>query len=216
MSLLTLVRHGQAQPFEEDSDRLTELGTRQVYALGAYWTGRRAMWTEAWSGTLERQLKTAEAVASCYRKAGFDFPIIRQSESFNEYSVPIPQEALHRVRLVPADQRNRVFQLAMEEAMSGWKKTPEFVAFHQRVTEGLKRLVDDKPSQSRIVVFTSGGPIGVAVQSVLCAPAQQAIEINWRLRNSSLTDFIFSAGRISLDCFNVTPHLISDALQSFR
>ena len=216
MSILTLVRHGQAQPFEEDSDRLTELGTKQAYALGAYWAGRRAMWTEAWSGTLERQLKTAEAVTACYRKAGFDFPAVQQSEAFNEYSVPIPAEALGRVRLAPEYQRNRIFQSVIEDAMSAWKKTPGFARFHHRVTAGLKRLVLDRPPQSRIVVFTSGGPIGVALQCVLCAPAQQAIEINWRVRNCSLTEFIFSGRRVSLDRFNVTPHLVSDEMQSFR
>ena len=216
MSLLTLVRHAQAQPFEEDSDRLTELGTKQAYALGAYWAGRRAMWTEVWSGTLERQLKSAEAVTACYRKSGLDFPAVQHSEAFNEYSVPIPPDDLRRVQLAPAGERNRIFQAIIEDAMSAWKKTPEFALFHHRVTAGLRRLMQDKPSQTRIVLFTSGGPIGVAVQSALCAPAQQAIEINWRVRNSSLTEFIFSGNRISLDRFNATPHLVSDELQSFR
>jgi broad specificity phosphatase PhoE len=216
MSLLTLVRHGQAQPFDEASDRLSELGTKQSYALGMYWAGRRAMWNEAWSGTLERQRKTAEAVAACYRKAGFAFPAVQYSDAFNEYSVPIPPDAMRQVRLAAEDQKNRIFQSIIEEAISAWKKTPEFAMFHHRVTVGLKQLIHNKPSQSRIVVFTSGGPIGVAVQSVLCAPAQQAIEINWRVRNCSLTEFIFSGSRISLDRFNATPHLVSDEMQSFR
>ncbi len=216
MSLLTLVRHGQAQPFEDDSDRLTELGTRQAYALGAYWVGRRAMWSQVWSGTLGRQLSTAEAVKACYRKAGLDFPAIQQSEAFNEYPVPIPPEALRQVQLAPEGQKNRIFQSVIEDAMSAWKKTPEFALFHHRVTAGLKQLIQDKPSQSRLVVFTSGGPIGVAVQSTLRAPSEQAIEINWRVRNCSLTEFIFSGSRVSLDRFNATPHLVSDELQSFR
>ena len=216
MSLLTLVRHAQAQPFEEDSDRLTDLGTKQAYALGAYWAGRRAMWSQAWSGTLERQRVTAEIVAECYRKAGLDFPALQESEAFNEYAVPVPPDAWRRMRLAPAAQRNRIFQSVIENAMSSWKKTPEFAIFHHRVTTGLKLFLQSATSQSRIVVFTSGGPIGVAVQCVLSAPAQKAIDINWRVRNCSLTEFIFSGSRVSLDCFNVTPHLVSDELRSFR
>ena len=216
MSVLTLVRHGQARPFENDSDHLTDLGARQARALGVYWAGRRTMWDQAWSGTLERQRKTAEIVATCYHETGLEFPALQQSEAFNEYLVPIPKDALQEVHLAPADRRNRVFQSLIEKAMAEWMKTPEFADFHRRVTEGLKSLMRSAPPQSRIVVLTSGGPIGVCVQSVLRAPVQQAVDINWRVRNCSLTDFIFSGSRISLDCFNATPHLDADELQSFR
>jgi broad specificity phosphatase PhoE len=215
MSVLTLVRHGQARPFENDSDRLTDLGARQARALGAHWARRRTMCDQAWSGTLERQRKTAEIVATCYHEAGLEFPALQQSEAFNEYSVPIPEDALREVQLAPADRRNRIFQFVIETAMAQWMKTPEFTTFHRCVTEGMKSLIRNAP-QSRIMVFTSGGPIGVCVQTVLHAPVQQAIEINWRVRNCSLTEFIFSGSRISLDCFNATPHLGSDELQSFR
>ena len=216
MSLLTLVRHGQALLFENEPDRLSELGIKQAHALGMYWTKRRALWTQAWSGTLERQVATAEIVASCYKKAGFDFPRIQQCEGFNEYSVHIPPEELQQVQLAPPEQRNAHFQTAIENAMAAWKKTAEFALFHHGVTSKMKQFMQTAPSQSRILIFTSGGPIGVAVQSALRAPSEQAIEINWRVRNSSLTEFIFSGNRISLDCFNVTPHLVSDELQSFR
>lgn len=216
MSVLTLVRHGQARPFEDDSDRLTELGARQARALGAYWAGRGIKWNQAWSGTLERQRKTAEIAAACYREAGFEFPALQQSEAFNEYSVPIPATHFDKVRLAPVDQRNRVFQRLIENAMSEWMKTPDFSAFHQRVTDGLKLLMCNAAPQSRIVLFTSGGPIGVSLQSALHAPVQQAIDINWRVRNCSVTEFLFSGSRISLDCFNATPHLDADQLQSFR
>jgi broad specificity phosphatase PhoE len=47
----------------------------------------------------------------------------------------------------------------------------------------------------------------VAVQIVLQAPEPMAIEINWRVKNCSLTEFVYTRGRISLDTFNATPHL---------
>ena len=216
MSVLTLVRHGQARPFEDDSDRLTDLGARQARALGTYWSKRGTKWDQAWSGMLERQRKTAEIVAACYHEACLDFPALQQSEAFNEYSIPISKEDLREVQLAPADRRNRIFQSLIENAMSAWIGTHEFADFHRRAAEGLQLLTRNAPPGSRIAVFTSGGPIGVSVQSVLHAPAQEAIEINWRVRNCSLTEFVFSGGRISLDCFNATPHLPYDQLQSFR
>jgi hypothetical protein len=45
------------------------------------------------------------------------------------------------------------------------------------------------------------------VQTVLKAPENMAIELNWRIRNCSLTEFLFTRGRTSLDVFNATPHL---------
>lgn len=216
MSVLTLVRHGQARPFENDSDRLTDLGARQARGLGTYWSRHRTKWDQAWSGMLERQRKTAEIVATCYHEACLDFPALRQSEAFDEYSLAIPKEDLLGLQLAPADRRNRIFQSLIENAMSAWIGTHEFVEFHRRVTAGLQSLMRNAPAGSRIVVFTSGGPIGVSVQSVLQAPERQAIDINWRVRNCSLTEFVFSGNRISLDCFNATPHLDSDELQSFR
>jgi hypothetical protein len=34
-----------------------------------------------------------------------------------------------------------------------------------------------------------------------------AMELNWRIRNCSLTELIFTRSRVSLDVFNATPHL---------
>ena len=44
-------------------------------------------------------------------------------------------------------------------------------------------------------------------QTVLKAPAAAALELNWRIRNASLTTLLFSGPRLSLDGFNALPHL---------
>ena len=73
----------------------------------------------------------------------------------------------------------------------------------------------ERPGSRRVAVFTSGGPIGVAVMTALGAPDRRALELNWRTRNASLTHFLFSGGKISLDGFNATPHLRPE-MESFR
>ena len=82
-----------------------------------------------------------------------------------------------------------------------------WTAFHERVRRGFQPIIESEAPSRRVVVFTSGGPIGVAVQTVLQAPDHIAIEVNWRIKNCSLTEFVFTRGRISLDMFNATPHL---------
>ena len=117
--------------------------------------------------------------------------------------------------------RNKRFQPIFEDVMAKWLANEltgcePWDAFRGRVTEALREIMD-KPGSRRVAVFTSGGPIGVAVQSVMKAPERTAIEINWRVRNTSLTGFLFSGSRISLDGFNATPHLAdSRGLESFR
>ena len=64
--------------------------------------------------------------------------------------------------------------------------------------------------------FTSGGPIGACVQLSLDAPKAQTMQVNWRVKNASLTEFTFSKGRLSLDSFNREPHVQDPALSSFR
>jgi len=54
------------------------------------------------------------------------------------------------------------------------------------------------------------------VQRALRAPKPVALELNWRVRNTSLTEFVFGRDRLSLDFFNTMPHLADASLQSFR
>jgi broad specificity phosphatase PhoE len=72
------------------------------------------------------------------------------------------------------------------------------------------------PPSRRVVVFTSGGPIGLAVQSSVQAPARSFLDVNWRVRNTSITQFVFDRSRITLDCFNAIPHLDEVSLWTYR
>jgi broad specificity phosphatase PhoE len=73
-----------------------------------------------------------------------------------------------------------------------------------------------EPASRRVAAFTSGGPIGACVQAVMQAPLSMAMEINWRVRNTSITEILYSRDRISLDTFNGVPHLTDAALLTFR
>ena len=111
----------------------------------------------------------------------------------------------------------RMFEVVVRHWMEGTLADPEvepWAAFRDRVCQALARLTRVGPSR-QVVAFTSGGVIGVMVQTVLRAPDTAAIELNWRVRNGSLTGFLFSGGRISLDYFNATPHLEEGEI-SFR
>lgn len=202
MSTLVLVRHAQARPFESDSDRLSETGEQQSVRLGEYWRTLGVRFDEVYTGTLLRHTRTAEL-------AGFSSFAARAE--FNEY------DAQGILRCCPGyapatDNRElqKMFETAMPLWIAGTLEAPgieTWQAFRDRVTRGLRAIFEADRGSRRVLVFTSGGPIGLAVQTALQAPPAMAIELNWRIRNCSLTEFLFTRGRISLDTFNATPHL---------
>jgi broad specificity phosphatase PhoE len=247
MSWLTLVRHGQAAAFTANSDQLTDLGARQAQALAQYWSSRQVGFDEVYTGTLERQIATERIVGEAMRSAGLAWPEPVRDAGWNEYDAggitgklaPVLAErdpvfaalADDFQRNAQARDRNRYFQRMFEALMESWVRgevqapgVEPFDAFHARVRRARDAVLappgvtpDVKPATRRVAVFTSGGPIGVCVQLAVEAPPPSAVQLNWRVKNASLTEIVFSSlQRLSLDNFNTLPHLDDPALQSFR
>ncbi|HWZ33674.1 MAG TPA: histidine phosphatase family protein [Bryobacteraceae bacterium] len=206
MSTLTVVRHAQARPFEKNSDSLSELGERQARTLGEYWSRLGVTFDEVLSGSLQRHCQTA-ALALMSPQVVPDW---------NEYDA----EGIMRSHPHPSTfPDNRAFQKVFESAMDQWMEgsangAEPYSAFRDRVLRGLRRI-QQGPSNRRVVLFTSGGPIGILVQTALNAPERSFLDVNWRVRNCSISEFVFSADRLSLDSFNTVPHL-DEKLKTFR
>jgi broad specificity phosphatase PhoE len=238
MSQLVLVRHGQAAAFTADSDRLTELGERQARELGRWLASRGTRLDEVHVGTLRRQRETAERVGEALLAAGLPFPGAREDAAWNEYDAGGITGRLGRAlaerdasyaalvadfeRNAGARDRNRYFQRMFEALMERWvsgevndEGVESFAAFHARVRAARDTILSRDGSRN-VMVFTSGGPIGVCVQLALQAPPAMAVQINWRVKNGSMTEMLFSKDRLSLDSFNAVPHLDGAELQSFR
>ena len=45
---------------------------------------------------------------------------------------------------------------------------------------------------------------------------EKMLELSWRVRNASLTDVVFTPERITLDTFNMVPHLTEPELWTYR
>jgi broad specificity phosphatase PhoE len=219
VSTLTLVRHGQARPFEKDSDRLSPLGEEQARAVGEYWRRHGIVFDEVVCGSLTRHRQT---LACAGLEAGVEDP------GWNEYDAGAILE-----RLAPAlarenadfvarrkefdgaaSDKNKYFQKMLEPLMDAWLSgrvsadgVEPFADYRSRVLGALRRIVDAEGSSRNVVVFTSGGPIGLCVQHVLRAPDSAFLEVNWRVRNCSISEFTFSRGRLTLDTLNTMGHL---------
>ena len=238
MSVLYIVRHGQATFFDEDYDRLSETGIEQARVLGNYWREQGIQIKEVYSGSLKRQLQTAAACGSTYGSNGNSWPEIKVLAGLNEYKSDEVMDKLkdelvarhEHVRKFSDDfagateerERYRTFHRLLEAIMyyyiAGDYESTGFETwreFHDRVTRAYQTIRNQEGRGRAVAVFTSGGPVGVSVQTCLNAPEQQAGYLNWRVYNASITQFTFRADRISLDQFNSIPHL-PKGLQTYR
>lgn len=239
MSTLTLVRHGQARMFDDDYDRLSSLGEEQSRRLGAFWAERKIAFDEIYSGPQKRQTHTAEIVRDCYAQAGLKFPEIIIIDEMREYDGDgiikglLPQLVAgdDRIRQLAEEyekssdgaDRHRRFQRMFEAVTTLWVQgkvtSPDvepWQSFHSRVGHGLELITSGEGSGRRVALFTSGGPTSVAVQLAARAPEAMAMEFNWRVRNCSLTEIVFSRGRFTLDVFNTLAHLDDPAMWTYR
>lgn len=233
MSKLVLVRHGQASFFADDYDKLSEMGERQARALAEHWLRTGEAFDEVYTGTLERQRRTAEVVGEAFTDAGQPWPKADVLPGLDEYPADDIMEHL-LPRLAEHNQHVRQLQQDFETAESGVEKYRTFhrllaavmdewiegayagnglmpwAAFRDGVRDAVRAIMNKEGSGRRVAVFSSGGVIGVSVQSVMQAPDRMAAELNWRIHNCSLTEFTFSGPRVSLDCFNAVPHLLHE------
>lgn len=215
----------------DDYDRLSDLGVLQAEALGSRWVNDGVRPTHIFAGTLQRQQRSAEGVRHAFSAAGIELPAIHTLEGLDEYPAetlvqdlapraaathPEVQRWLDAVASASnQSQQYRAVHRLLEAAMTVWVNDecdldglamPSWAQFSDGVRTALQatRVAD---SGAVVAVFTSGGPVGIAVQTVLGAPQLSAASLNWRVRNASVTRFTYSGPRISLDSFNDVAHL---------
>jgi len=209
MGTVTFVRHGQASFGAADYDCLSPLGERQCEALGAYLAARGRRFDAVVRGTLRRHRQSLDAIARQLE----GLPVALEWPALDEYDGVALVRALVGT-LPPVDTRDGYkhhFRL-LREALAAWMDgriepagMPSWPAFRDGVGSALGRLHAEFPGD--VLVVSSGGPISTAVAQVLGAPGSAMIELNMRLRNSALTEFVGSRTGHALAGFNAVPHL---------
>jgi broad specificity phosphatase PhoE len=210
MGTLYLVRHGQASFGTHDYDRLSALGAQQCAALGA-WMHRRGLSFEGvLRGTLRRHVQSLQAIAGGLP----GLPAAIEWPGLNEYDSEAIVRAVHTGELpaaTTAEGARQHFRL-LREGLLRWMDgeiqpagMPDWPGFVAGVNAALD-LVRQR-FEGNVLLVSSGGPISTAVGQVLAAPPGSVVELNLRLRNSALTEFVFTPRRHALLAFNGLPHL---------
>lgn len=239
MGRLFLVRHAQASFLSQNYDQLSALGETQARLLGEYWAQRHVAFDRICSGPALRHRKTAQLVGEAFRMAGIAFPSLVVAEEFDEFqgdavvSQSLPEllanndrirefhSALQNSKEEASKRAN--FQRLFQEVISMWVNgeivppgVESWKNFCARVNRGLSKSLGEARKGELSVIFTSGGPVSVAVQRALHLSAQDTLHIAWMPRNCSFTEFLFSADRFTLSSFNSFPHLDNESLLTHR
>lgn len=213
MSTLYLVRHGQASFGADDYDRLSDLGRRQSLRLGQYLRERLGdglRFDAVLTGTLRRQRDTWAGIAE---GAGLDVPHLFWP-GLNEYDSHAVIDTVHPDPLPRPDtpelyrQHFRLLRDGLAAWMAGRVQPvgmPSYADFRAGVVGALDHVRENHGGN--VLLVSSGGPIATAVAHVLDAPPATSIELNLRIRNTALTEFVFNPRRHQLLSYNTLPHL---------
>ncbi|MBK9235985.1 MAG: histidine phosphatase family protein [Rhodoferax sp.] len=218
MGTLYLVRHGQASFGAQDYDQLSELGAKQSVRLGQYLAGKGLTFDAALCGTLRRQIGTCDGILR-----GGGYPLeARHWPGLNEFDSHAIIATVHPHPLEKTDspERYREHFRLLRDGLRQWmngvvspKGMPPYQEFRQGVVEVLDHI--RKTYQGNVLLVSSGGPISTAVGHVLATSPETTIELNLRIRNSSVTEFEFNPKRHTLVTYNTLPHLDTPELASW-
>lgn len=222
MSVLLLVRHGQASFGAKDYDALSRVGHEQAQVLGAALAARGVVPVRVVRGAMRRHEGTAtEAVAA----AGWDLaPQVDEGwDEFDHQRVIEAHRPAYRNRtLMKADLARtlkpmRAFRDMFDQAVARWVTGehdgdyPEsFSDFAARVRAALLRTMEGMPDSGLTVVVTSGGPVAVVAADLLAGDLSAWARFNRVTVNTGVTKVVSGGSGLSCVSFNDHAHLDHD------
>lgn len=223
MSRILLIRHGQASFMKKNYDQLSELGQQQSVRLG-HWMMEKGVDPEVlYSGTLSRQQDTCKLSLGESRPPAID-------ASFNEHEGPAIFKTYFPTYLAEKPALAEEIEIkGMQDPTIRPQLIKAFFQMHHLWTQGkvqsgehesweafkaraktAYKLILAAAEKGSVAVYTSGGLIASILGLVLELKDEKVVDLNWQIRNTSITELKLSAGRLHLREFNATPHLTSD------
>ena len=209
MSVLLLVRHGQASWGEADYDRLSPRGVEQSRLLGAALAGRAVRPDLVLRGSLRRHRQTADAAVE---GAGWEAEVVEDAgwDEFDHMRTLTGTVDWHEVDGETYDERVRRFEATIERWASGRydeEYHESFPAFRSRVEEALARALERLEPKQTAVVFTSGGPVSWVTATLTDGGTLAWARLSKVVVNTSVTKVLDGRRGTNLISFNDHAHL---------
>lgn len=226
MSVLLLVRHGQASFGKRNYDALSDVGHEQSRILGAALAARGVRPTRIVTGGMRRHAETAEGILAGLDSADLGGPELVVDDGWDEFNfdhVVQVHKPLYRSKALmfadfartPAAERRARFQALFEEATSRWsggdaddEYEESFPAFAQRVDTALERTVAD--AEGTVLVVSSGGPVGLVASRLLAGDGSLWASLNRVAVNTGVTKLVTGRSGVTLSTYNDHSHLEHD------
>ena len=232
MSILHLIRHGQASFGADDYDNLSPKGIEQSVALGEALSQQESKFDYVIVGPHRRHIQTFEGIKKGYKFADLPDPFIDERFAENQLMEIaqhfIPQilnsnkttnEIFHEV---PKEERHdkflKLFHIVAKKWMNEELDLSEhnfegFSVFRARIANTLKTIQDEMTDKPDIMVVTSGGAIsGFYAEATNCSQ-EEIMKLNFGLKNVSISEFVVTTERFTLKAFNSS--LIAQELETF-
>ena len=219
MGNLYVVRHGQASFGADDYDQLSALGQKQSVRLGEYWRERGMQFEAVITGSLKRHRQTWEGIQQGLQDTHLQ-PLVWPG--LNEYD---SEAVIHAIHPEPLAKPNTpelykhhfgLLRKGLQEWMNGRTQPadmPAFVDFVQGIIDALAHVRQHHTGD--VLIVSSGGPISTAVGTLLGTPPESMVEMNMRIRNTAVSEFVYSPKRTTLVSFNTINHLDAQAYRDW-
>jgi len=214
MGEIFFIRHGQASYGSADYDRLSPLGHQQSRWLGAHLAASAGPFDRVVSGTLRRHRETLSGILET---VAHDAPI--EDARLNEMAFFAMERRLnshlnngreYSTPTNPKDTNPKDIEDHFTRVLMAWKnhEIPDveesFDAFQARI---LAALSDYAEAGKRVMIVSSGGPVGVVINAVLGLELPAMAEIILSTHNSSVTRLRVLDQGLRLGQYNSVAHL---------
>lgn len=234
MSKLFFFRHGQASLGATNYDVLSDKGVKQSQLLGEYLLTENVSFDKIFVGPLERQKNTYKAVQKKYQLKGINLPAptvingLKEHNGIETMKIALPDLIKKDDYLIALENSTKKAPAkAMRNTMLGfqyflgqWAEgnikvdgMPTWKQFRQEVKEGLDQLLASVEKGENVAIFSSGGTISAITAECLGLTSEKAVaELNFSIRNTSFSTFLYSEKKFNLLSFNELPHLKKDMI----
>ncbi|MFD2418537.1 histidine phosphatase family protein [Amycolatopsis pigmentata] len=207
MGAIYLISHGQASVGARVYDRLSVNGVEQGAIVGAELLRRKIGFAVSRTGSLVRQVKTAETVLDWLGAAAITKEDVRWNEYHHADILRVHGSGL------PEPATSRRIQEALDPALAKWvaagTDTPcaeSWPAFVARIVEALDEVVATLAKGENAVVFTSGGVIGTLAGHLLGMPEVGLLRMSRATLNCGITKLVAGRSGLTLLSFNEHAH----------
>ena len=220
MSVILLVRHGQASLGSADYDQLSALGEKQATILGEALASRGIVPDVVYRGALSRHRQTTEAAMAA---AGWDTDVV-VDDGWNEFDHVQMLEVHGGPEGAEGQLTRQQFNAWFDAATERWTAGDHdddydepFHVFRERVESALRRTASALGSGDVAVACTSGGPISWVAASLLGGGVDMWMRLNPVITNASVTKVVIGRTGTTLVSLNDHSHLDGqDGMLTYR